>query len=315
MVIVSDNDPMARLLSVAVITFLAGMIVVSTNQPALGSSFGLIYCTVISLWEVHAPADRLVKTSLYLAGTFLIALGSAVAVEYLFGIRNPAAKLQEQQHIRYSSLIRLFDLCARNAPQQERFEAATAVSRIAVAGQFGMMALYNAIVEQNQETGTLPIAVRPRITMLAQLMDVSAAFGLENPSSVTAETQARAARIEEACNRLLAGAPHSPSGGLLPRPPVFYTLLDRVEGALHAILTMPTDDGSGSRRELVALSSKEVPVLHSGRDLQSRERRLWIEDQLVRNVLLHPLPCASVAGHRNDGHNGSGHWPKQQRSD
>ncbi len=50
-VIVTDNDPMARLLSVAVVTFLAGVVVVATNYPTLGSSWGLIYCTVIGLWE------------------------------------------------------------------------------------------------------------------------------------------------------------------------------------------------------------------------------------------------------------------------
>jgi multidrug resistance protein MdtO len=269
-VIVSDNDPIARLLSVAVITFIAGMIVVTTSQPALGSSFGLIYCTVISLWENHAPADRLVKTSLYLVGTFLIALGCAVAVEYVFGVRNPAAKLQEQRRLRYAALAKLFHLYAENAPQAQRFEAATVVSRIAVAGQAGMMALYNAIVEQNQDTGTLPIAIRPRITMLAQLMDVSAAFGLENPLTVDPDTQARAARISEECSRLVPGIPPSPSEGLMLGPGPAYTLLDRVEGALHAILTMPTEAGTGVRRELVALPSKEVPFFIPGA-LRSKE--------------------------------------------
>ncbi len=269
-VIVSDNDPIARLLSVAVVTFIAGMIVVSTSQPALGSSFGLIYCTVISLWEVHAPADRLVKTSLYLVGTFLIALGSAVLVEYIFGVRRPAAKLQEQRQLRYAALEHLFRLYADNASQRERFDAATKVSRIAVAGQSGMMALYNAIVEQNLDTGTLPIAIRPRITMLAQVMDVSAAFGLENSPEVDADTRVRAGRIAEACRRLIPGIPASPSEGLLLGPGQSYTLLDRVEGALHAILTMPTDETPTGRRELVALPSKEVPFLVPGA-LRSRE--------------------------------------------
>src|SRR5580700_4654523 len=43
-VILSDNDPMARVLSIAVVTFIGGMMLVSTSQPSLGSSMGFIYC-------------------------------------------------------------------------------------------------------------------------------------------------------------------------------------------------------------------------------------------------------------------------------
>src|SRR5271168_1482076 len=60
-VYMTDNDPMARVLSVAAVAFLGGMIVVGTSLPALGSSWGLIYITVIAFWENHLPADTLVK--------------------------------------------------------------------------------------------------------------------------------------------------------------------------------------------------------------------------------------------------------------
>src|ERR1700730_13738586 len=45
-VILSDNDPMARVVSVAIVTFVGGMILVSTSQPALGSLTGFVYCVV-----------------------------------------------------------------------------------------------------------------------------------------------------------------------------------------------------------------------------------------------------------------------------
>ena len=127
-----------------------------------------------------------------------------------------------------------------------------------------MMTLYNAIVEQNLDTGGLPIALRPRITMLAQLMDVAAAFGMQNPAEIDPSTRARCARIAEACNRLIPGIPSSPIEGLQLGPAERYTLLDRVEGALHAILTMPVDDGPNRKRELVALPRKEVPFFIPG---------------------------------------------------
>ena len=263
-VIFTDNDPVIRLLSVVVITFIAGMMVVSTSAPQLGSALGLIYCTVIALWESHASADHLVKRSLFLIGTFSISLTCAVGIEYIFGAKHPAEKLQEQRAIRYTALAALFRAYAENAPQAQRFELATRVSRIAVAGQSGMMALYNTIVERNLDTGTLPIAIRPRITMLAQLMDVSAAFGLLNPAEVDAETQARSRRIADECKKMIPGIPPAPTEGLRLGPAGSYTILDRVESALHIILTMPIDVGKIKNRELVGLPSHRVPFFIPG---------------------------------------------------
>jgi multidrug resistance protein MdtO len=89
-VVVSDNDPMARVLSVAVMTFIGGMILVSTSLPSLGGAIGFIYCVLIGFWEHQAPEDTLVKNSLRLVAAFAIAAACGVAVEYLFGTRSPA---------------------------------------------------------------------------------------------------------------------------------------------------------------------------------------------------------------------------------
>src|SRR5260370_37109781 len=59
-VILTDNDPMARVLGVAGVTFVAGMIMLSSTVPALASSFGFIFTTLIALWETRAPAGPLV---------------------------------------------------------------------------------------------------------------------------------------------------------------------------------------------------------------------------------------------------------------
>lgn len=270
-VIASDNDPTARLLSVAVVTFVGGMVVVATNLPTLGPSWALIYCTVIALWETHAPADRLVKNSLLLVGTFSISLGSAVAVEYIFGDRNPAETLEEQRLLRYRTLERMFTLFAQNAPKEQRLEAASRVSQLAIAGQAGMMQLYNTIVERNLDTGTLPLAVRPRIAMLAELVDVSAAFGLQNQVSDDPQFHLRCARIAIECHDLATDVASAPSDRLRVWPDTTVTLLDRVESAIHTILTMPTETDPTKSRELVALRKRDVPFLIPGaiRDKES----------------------------------------------
>jgi multidrug resistance protein MdtO len=239
-------------------------VVIATNYPALGSTWGLIYVTVIELWERHAPADTLVKTSLLLLGTFSVALSCAVFVEYLFGDRDPAKKLDEQRRMRYRALETMFRLYAEEASPEQRSEAASRVSRLAVAGQSGMMELYNTIVDRNLDTGTLPIGLRVRITMLAQLMDVSAAFGLQYQSEDDPAIRQRCAHIAEQCHELISDAVlplekhRELHAGETP------TLLDRVEGAIHALLTMPADSGVVKSKALVMLPSKKVPFFIPG---------------------------------------------------
>jgi hypothetical protein len=104
-VILSDNDPMARVLSVVIVTFVGGMILVSTSLPSLGSIAGFIYCVVIGFWEHHATEDTLVKNSLRLLAAFAMAAACGVAVEYVFGSRSPADRLEEQFRIRYQALL------------------------------------------------------------------------------------------------------------------------------------------------------------------------------------------------------------------
>ena len=262
-VIVTDNDPMARILSVAIVTFLAGVVVVATNYPTLGSSWGLIYCTVIGLWEGHAPADTNVKNSLWLVGTFSVALTCAVAVEYLFGDRDPAKKLTEQRGMRYRALETMFQLYAEGAAPEQRSEAASRVSRLAVAGQSGMMELYNTIVDRDLDTGALPIGLRVRITMLAQLMDVSAAFGLQYQAQDDPAFRQRCAHIAKQCHELISDSVQPLEKHLELHAGTTPSLLDRVEGAIHALLTMPADAGA-KNKELVVLPSKKVPFFIPG---------------------------------------------------
>src|SRR5215467_708163 len=65
----SDNDPAVRLLSVSIVTFLAGMLMLSTTVTVLASTWGFIYCTFITFWETQAPPGYIVKQTLYIVGT------------------------------------------------------------------------------------------------------------------------------------------------------------------------------------------------------------------------------------------------------
>ena len=263
-VLLTDNDPMARVLSVVVITLISGLILVCTSLPALGWMLGFFYCILIAFWEGHAPEDVLVKNSLRLLATLALAIACGVAVEYIFGARSPADRLAEQFSIRYRALQEMFSLFAQEASPNQRFEAAARVSRLAAAGQAGMMNLFNQIVDRDLDTGVLPIGTRVHITMLAELMDNSAAFGLQSETRDDAEALERCARIAEQCRHLIPAAPAQSETRLEPVRQTTGSLLGRVEAALHAILVMPVDLGVAKNKELAAVASKKVPVLIPG---------------------------------------------------
>jgi len=260
-VVLSDNDPMARVLSVAVATFVGGMVLVATSQPALGSSGGFIYCVVIGFWEHHAPEDTLVKNSLRLLAAFAMAAGCGVAVEYVFGARSPADRLEDQFQMRYQALQEMFSLYAQEVSTKERSDAAARVSRLAAAGPAGMMDLYNEIVDRDLDTGNLPIGTRVRITMLAELMDDSAAFGLQSDTREDSKLRQRCARIAEQCGRLVSAAIPRPEDGLELGTQETSNLIDRVEATIHAILVMPVDVGAAKNKELAVVPSRRIPFL------------------------------------------------------
>jgi len=263
-VVVTDNDPMARVLSVAVVSFIAGMLMVASTVPALASIWGFIYATVIALWERPAPPDALVKASLYLIATVTLAFLCSVAVEYGFAFRHPADRLAEQIRIRYQTLATVFTLFAEGAPSAQLGEAGlteaiTRLNRLAATGQRPMQDLFNAVVERDRSTGALPIGSRVQIPMLAELMDVSAAFASNHPAGVEPEVRARCAEIARLCRERTAGeAPARPDSEINP------SLLHRVEGALHAILSMPAETAAAGSEDLIAVPSNKVPFLIPG---------------------------------------------------
>jgi multidrug resistance protein MdtO len=253
-IIVTDNDPGARLLSVAVASFVTGVLMVASTYPAFAAIWGFIYCTLIALWERPAPPDALVKASLYLIATVSLALLCSVAVEYAFAFRHPAERLTEQVNLRYRTLAGVFTLFANGASPARFAPVIPALNRLAATGQRGMLELYNAVLDRHEDTSKLPVGSRVRISMVAQLMDVAAAFASHNQQGVEPEMRARCAEIARTCRE------HTPF------PPPVETdspgLLDRVEIALHNLESMPAK--AAGDEDLVALPRNKVPFLIPG---------------------------------------------------
>jgi multidrug resistance protein MdtO len=258
-VMVTDNDPMARVLSVVIVSFIAGTLMAASTLPALAAIWGFIYCTVIALWERPAPADALVKASLYLVATVALAFLCAVVVEYLFAYRRPADRLNEQRRLRYNAIANVFTLFAEGAPPAKLGPAIIAINRLAATGQGPLQDLYNMVVGRDLPTGAMPIGSRVRITMLAQLMDICAAFASQHPAGVAPDERERCAEIARRCRELPEGDPP-----LRPDYGPTLTLLDRAEVVLDVILQMPAGSADTGEGDLVALPSNNVPFLIPG---------------------------------------------------
>ena len=259
-VIATDNDPMARLLSVAAIAFVAGVLTQASSLAPLAPTLGLLYCTVIALWETQSPADAIVKRSLYLMGAVGLVLGCSVLIEYLLASRSPADRLQQELKTRYRALETMFRAYAKGASKEELFAAYSPVARLALAGQRGMQELYNVIVERNLDPKGLMLGTRTRIVLLAELIDVSAAFSAANPSSDDAELRERCAWIADRCRELRSGStpqlPQETKPGVTP--------LRRVEETLYSLMAMPVNSGDADDKKLVILPAAKVPFFLPG---------------------------------------------------
>ncbi len=269
-VILTDNSPMARVISVAAVSFIAGLFMFAAPAlSSIASAWGFVYCVLIALWENHAPSDTLVKNSLWLFATASLSLGASVAVEFFFALRSPAEMLVEQRNVRYQALSAMFDAFARGAEPAHLAVAISAVTRLAAAGQSAMHQIYNRIVDRDLDTGTLPIGTRVHITMLAQLLDVSAAFGSQHTTGVAdSDIRSRCQAIADQC-RDLTSSFRSKATDWQPTNVEQMTILDRVEMDLKLIQSMPDrpEQSAGEKSDpqsLVALPSKKVSMIKPG---------------------------------------------------
>jgi multidrug resistance protein MdtO len=261
-VIATDNDPMTRLLSVAVITFIAGVLTQASSLAPLAPTLGLLYCTVIALWEKHNAPGSTVKTSLYLIAATAVALGSAVFVEYLFANRGAVDRLQEQRRVRYRVLETMFRAYARGASSDDLFAAYLPVARLALAGQRGMQELYQVIVQRNLDPTGLPLGMPIRIALLAEFVDVSAAFGGAHISTDDRQLRERCAWIADRCRELgesldrQEDSPRKAKSGIGALRPV--------EETLEAILAMPVHSGDSGDEKLIVLPANKIPFIVPG---------------------------------------------------
>jgi multidrug resistance protein MdtO len=272
-VILTDNNPMARVLSIAVVSFLCGLLIEACAVPFLFVGIGFIYCTLIAVWEINLPSGLLVKSSLRLIGTVAITLGSSVAVEYLFGARNPSDELRKQMAKRYRALEKLFQLYSEGNNGAEWLSAVTQVAQLAASGSTDMQELYEVIVDRGFDPGELEAGTRVKMTMLVQLLDLTAARISQPLEAPGEETKERCREIAATCRALAtSGMSAHINKQPLRRQATAFASLDRIEETLRDIVVMPHEHLHPADRELAALPLRKVTFLRK-EILTSRESR------------------------------------------
>src|SRR5271157_58699 len=131
----SGDHPVARVVGLAVFTFIAAFFFRTSAIPAFPMAFGCLTYMVISLWEYRIRAERILHLSLWPMGTLLTVAGSAVVVEYLFNRSDPLVALRRELQARRAALEQLFQLYATHADAERIEKQSAIVRRYAVTGR------------------------------------------------------------------------------------------------------------------------------------------------------------------------------------
>ena len=259
-----SHGPCARC---RLVSFIAGMFMLGSNLPALASTWGFIFCVLIAAWETSVPASALVKTTLYILGTISLAVASVRRRGvHLWHAGIPPRNFSSSVLCVTGLLKTMFTLYAKGA---DAAEISPAVSPCFAS--CGRRTVRHAAPLQH---------------------DCRAQSGHGRPSyrGASSHHNARAVdgylgRLWMAVSRLVRSClpatvrPHRralplPGGrryparsaaGLAEHPiGPDPSLLDRAEGVLHAIISMPVESGSPGDKQLVALPSSKVPLLVPG---------------------------------------------------
>lgn len=131
----TGDHPVARVLGLAVFTFLAAFFSRTSAIPGLPMAFGCLAYMVISLWEYKIRAEKILHLSLWPMGTLATVALSAVVVEFLFNRSDPLARLRREIKARCVAVDHLLRLCAARAEAGEIEDQCGVVRRYAVTGR------------------------------------------------------------------------------------------------------------------------------------------------------------------------------------
>jgi multidrug resistance protein MdtO len=178
----TGNAPMARVLGLAVFTFLSAFFFRTSTVPIAALATGCLSFMVISLWEIQIPAEKVLHLSLWPMGTLSVVAGCAIAVEYLFNRNDPLPILQREIRARFDTLEQLIFLWATKASDKQFQNQSAKVRRYVLVGQGRMNSLLHQVAERQARGASVPRNLPTTILLLARLLDLGAALTIHGAS-------------------------------------------------------------------------------------------------------------------------------------
>lgn len=199
LVMATGNDPAARVLGLAVFTFLATFFFRASTQPLLALSFGCLTYMVISLWENQIPAEKVLHLSLWPMGTLGTVAACALAVDYLFNRSDPLAGLRREIRARCSAVEQLFQLLATHSDAGLIERQSAIVRRYAVTGEGCLHVLLERISKSKTCSDADLKQLKTVILMLDRLLILAAGMAVHEGLDA-----AEASRLERLSKALAA---------------------------------------------------------------------------------------------------------------
>lgn len=202
LVIVSDNAPMARVLGTALFSYVAAFLL-RTMRRRGAMDFGVFSLTTLALWDLHQPADYLVRIAMWPVAVGTIGVLSAVAIEYTFARRDPFYALHKEFEARIQAVENYLDAYSGRPGAGNLSLAAHEVVRFSFAGQGRMLALLDEISNRREATQEDAREMPLLLPHLFRLLDLTASLTLdENAAEAPTQRRTHAKRLAEACAEL-----------------------------------------------------------------------------------------------------------------
>ncbi len=205
---ITDGTEVARFFLVIVGAFVAAFCMLATRTPLFWTIFGFYGFINTSYWDTHRSADSIVTSSLYNMASFGVVLGSATAVEYIFGTRHPAELLDREMKARVSTLRSFYRALAQQPINVSTIKTLhQKLLQYEHSGDLYLNELYDRLRDGTHDLSELPLGLHYRIGLLTRIIQKSVPFGFTRHHQEDEHTLAAYKTIVELCSHILRETP------------------------------------------------------------------------------------------------------------
>ena len=240
---ITGNNPVARVLGVALFAFIAAFIRASSVRFILQPiDFAVYAIGTLECFDSRLSDMQAVSLSLWPVAAGSVAVGTKIAVEYIFTRRNPYHDLYREIQARLSALEQIFQLFGSGTGEEAMQPQVAQVRCFAFMGQGKMHSLLQEIEERHKRD--FAYEVEPSsIPLLARLLDLAAAFAVHHsPDQLSDQEKERLKRLARVVAALQESKWSVAEENLQVSIPSHAGELDRMEHSLSRLVANYSGD-------------------------------------------------------------------------